>query len=225
MTIAIFWNGLFVGFDRLWESFQELFDCRFLVHADRGGIRAHERAAENAGGPMRDVVALELIEQRQLYLRLLRDRRESYLVFFTLLPQSSPETLWHTSEFASESTMTARSRRSKFDAFFRSAEPTAHHRLHVHDRRPIDRLDRSDAQAAAVDRADDDRMQSERIRPVGRPRREHAGQRIVQLGSRMDLQGPAMRLVEPRDDAPSAPCFGASFLSFSTDAITPIGRS
>lgn len=43
-------------------------------------------------------------------------------------------------------------------------------------------------------------MKSQRIWPVGRPGREDAGQRIAQLGSWMDLESPAMRLVEPGDD-------------------------
>ena len=106
MAIAVFARRRFDVLYRFGKSFQEFSDRGFLVHADRRSIGAHERAAENAGGPMRDVVPLELVEQRQLDLRLLRDRRESDLLLFTLLPKSSAETLWHTSEFASESTMT-----------------------------------------------------------------------------------------------------------------------
>ena len=167
MAIAVFTGRRFEVFYRFGKSFQEFSDRGFPVHADCRGIGAHERAAENASGPMRDVFTLELVEQRQLDLRLLRDRRESDLLLFTLLPKSSAETFWHTSEFASESTMTARSRRSKFDAFFRSAEPTAHHRLDVDDRRAVDRLDRPDAETAALDRVDNDRMKSQRIWSVG----------------------------------------------------------
>ena len=106
MAIAVFTGRRFEVFYRFGKSFQEFSDRGFLVHADCRGIGAHERAAENASGPMRDVFTLELVEQRQLDLRLLRDRRESDLLLFTLLPKSSAETLWHTSEFASESTMT-----------------------------------------------------------------------------------------------------------------------
>lgn len=116
MAVAVF--GRLLGFDRLWESFQEFLDRDFLVYVNRRGIRPDERPAENAGGPVGDVVPLELFEQRQLDLRLLRDGCESYILLFTLEPKSSAEILRHTSEFASESTMTRALLRSKFDAFF-----------------------------------------------------------------------------------------------------------
>jgi hypothetical protein len=58
-------------------------------------VGANERAAEYAGGPLRDVIPLQGFEQRQLDLGLLRDGNQIDLLLFTPLAQSSAETLRH----------------------------------------------------------------------------------------------------------------------------------
>jgi len=61
-------------------------------------------------------------------------------------------------------------------------------RLDVDDGRSVDRLDRTDAQAVAVDRAHGDRVKPQRVGPIRRARREHAGQRVARVGSRVRLR-------------------------------------
>ncbi len=124
------------------------------------------------------------------------------------------------------------------------------HRLDIDDRRSVDRFDRSNTQAIAVDRVDDDGMETERVRPVRGPRRENAGERIPFVGSRVDLKNIAPCTMKPGDDddlvangdtlspsaahertsshasgAPSRPCFGALLRALSADRIVPTGRS
>ena len=55
---------------------------------------------KDARRPVRHVVSLQRLQQRQTNLRLLRDRREGNLLSFTPLAQSSAETLRHAAHLA-----------------------------------------------------------------------------------------------------------------------------
>src|SRR5918993_2690890 len=74
----------------------ELANRRIGVEVQRIRVRADEGAPEDAGRPMRYVVALEILEQRQLDLCLFGDRDQSNLLLFTVPAQSGAKTLVHT---------------------------------------------------------------------------------------------------------------------------------
>jgi hypothetical protein len=73
----------------------EVADNRVRIQVERVCIGADEGAAEDAGRPMRNVIALEVLEQRQLDLRLFGDRGQSNLLLFTVPAQSGAKTLVH----------------------------------------------------------------------------------------------------------------------------------
>jgi hypothetical protein len=79
---------------------EEFADDDVGLEADGMRVGANEGAAKNALGPARKIVPLQGFEERELDLRLLRDRREGYLLFFTPLAQSSAKTLWHAAHLA-----------------------------------------------------------------------------------------------------------------------------
>src|SRR5579859_670117 len=60
-------------------------------------------------------------------------------------------------------------------------------RLDVDDRGAVERLDRADAQAGAVDRADRDRVQADRVGAIRRAGGEHAGERVAAIRARVNL--------------------------------------
>ena len=64
---------------------QEFADDDVGLEGDRVGVGANEGAAKNARRPARDVIPLQPFQERQLDLRLLRDRGESNLLSFTPL--------------------------------------------------------------------------------------------------------------------------------------------
>lgn len=73
-------------------------------------------------------------------------------------------------------------------------------RFHIDDRCPIDRLEAPDVDAGAVDVEDRHRVNAERIRPVLRPRGEHAPHGPARIAARMHSQDGPVRQVQPRDD-------------------------
>src|SRR5438552_288983 len=81
-----------------------------------------------------------------------------------------------------------------------SPDRSAHRRLEVDDRGPVDRLDRPDEQPVLLDRPYDHRMEAQRVRSVRRSRREDARQRVLRGAARMNLEDVAARLMEPCDD-------------------------
>src|SRR5437660_4107776 len=81
---------------------QEFADDAVRLEADGVGVGADERATKDAGRPMRDIVAFQRFEQRQLDLRLFRDRNESNLLSFTPLAQSGAETFRHAAHLAGQ---------------------------------------------------------------------------------------------------------------------------
>src|SRR5207244_3161665 len=65
------------------------------LKADGLRVRADERAAENSRGPMRHLVAFELLEQRLMNLRPLGDGRERHAFPLALTTQTSTKTFMH----------------------------------------------------------------------------------------------------------------------------------
>ena len=76
-------------------GFQELADDNVRFKANRGRVGADERAAKDAAGPLRHVVALEGFEKRHPDLGLVRDAREGNLLLFAPLAQPCAEILRH----------------------------------------------------------------------------------------------------------------------------------
>src|SRR6185503_19947144 len=74
------------------------------------------------------------------------------------------------------------------------------HRLHVHHRRPVDRLDGPDPEPRAHDAAHGHGVEADRVRPVGRARGEHAVEPVPGIVARVDVEHVALPLVEPGDD-------------------------
>ena len=67
---------------------QELLEDDRRLETDGVGVAANEGATKNPEGPVRDVVALEVLEQGRFDLRLLGDGRKRNLLLFTPLAQS-----------------------------------------------------------------------------------------------------------------------------------------
>src|SRR5262249_32088321 len=82
-------------FDRIGIPLEKLADDDVGIKTDCERIGADERPTENPRRPVRDVVALQLFEQRYLDFRLLRNRAQSNLLFFTTLAQTSAEFFKH----------------------------------------------------------------------------------------------------------------------------------
>ena len=125
------------------------------------------------------------------------------------------------------------------------------HRLDVDDRRAVYRFERMDVKAAArVDPEHRDLVQPDRIRAIGRSRREDARQWPGAIAARMHFEHSTIRLMQPgeyenrvpRGQAahragksvldssqaaapPSSPCFGASSRLRSGERTTPINCS
>jgi hypothetical protein len=74
------------------------------------------------------------------------------------------------------------------------------HRLDVHHWRAIDRFNRANPQPIPVDRADDNRVKTQRVRPIRRSGGKDTGKRIARVGSRMHLENVAPCPMKPRDD-------------------------
>src|SRR5215203_673346 len=74
----------------------ELSDRRVGVQVERVGVRPDEGPAEDTRGPMRYVVALEILEQRQLDFCLFGDGDQSNFSVFTVPAQSGAKTFVHT---------------------------------------------------------------------------------------------------------------------------------
>ena len=87
-----------------------------------------------------------------------------------------------------------------FETGGRARRFSAQDGLDVDDGRAVDRLQRSHLELEPVDPADRDAMEPERVRPIGRPRREHARQRSARVVARVDLQDVSLRLVQPGHD-------------------------
>src|SRR6185295_18342983 len=68
-------------------------DVGVEIHCARVG--ADERTAEDSRGPLRHVVALQRVEERELDLRLLRDRDQGNLLLLAPFAHSRAETLSH----------------------------------------------------------------------------------------------------------------------------------
>ena len=83
---------------------QKLADDDVGLEVDGMRIGADEGTTKNARRPARHVVSLQRFEQRQLDFRPLRDRGEGNLLSFTLLAQSSAETLSHAGHLAGRET-------------------------------------------------------------------------------------------------------------------------
>ena len=79
----------------VWIELQEFAQGFVGIEPDHVRIRAEIRLAEDPAGPVRDVVALEPVEQRELDLGLLGDGCQSNLALFAPLPQSGAETFRH----------------------------------------------------------------------------------------------------------------------------------
>src|SRR4029077_12564095 len=72
--------------------------------------------------------------------------------------------------------------------------------LEVENRGAVDRFECGNVDPGRrLDRRDRDAMESDRIRPVRRARREHSGQRPSPVATRADLKDVARTLVEPGD--------------------------
>src|SRR5258707_12693052 len=82
-------------FDWVWIHLEEFLHHDIRIEAYRMRVGPDERSAENPRRPMRNVVALECIEQRLLDLGALGDRGQSNLLFFTPPAQSRAETVRH----------------------------------------------------------------------------------------------------------------------------------
>src|SRR5262245_4313179 len=110
-----------------------------------------------------------------------------------------------------EEEVRVRSVRSECDVSFGSSRAQAlflcarDHGLDVDNRSSVDRFDGSDPQAILRDRADDDRMETQRIRPVFGARREYAANRVSRVGPRMNAKDVAAPSVEPSDDEDFVP--------------------
>src|SRR4030095_8503089 len=70
----------------------------------------------------------------------------------------------------------------------------------AHEWLAVDGFDRPDAQPQPVDGAYGDGMQTERIRPIRRPRREDAGDRIARIRPRPHLVDVAASSIQPGND-------------------------
>ena len=77
---------------RIGMDFQELGDDRVGIEADGVRVGSQVRAAENPAWPLRDVVSLQRLEQRQFDLGLFRDRAERDPFLLAHGPKASTET-------------------------------------------------------------------------------------------------------------------------------------
>jgi hypothetical protein len=73
------------------KPLREFADDFVGVQSNRFGVRTHERAAENAGGPPRDIVAFEGFEERAADLGVVRDRFQGDLATLAFEPQAGTE--------------------------------------------------------------------------------------------------------------------------------------
>src|SRR5262245_61081408 len=76
-------------------NFQELVKRLVRIEADHLRIRTDVRSPEDSGRPLRDVVHLEALEQRDLDLGTLGNRNETDLSFFAALAQPGAEAVSH----------------------------------------------------------------------------------------------------------------------------------
>ena len=90
------------GVYRLRVEVEELADDGVGLEVDELRVGADEGSAENTGRPMRHVVPFQTFQQRQADLRLVGNRSEGDLLSFTLLAQSSAETLGHGADLAGQ---------------------------------------------------------------------------------------------------------------------------
>ena len=72
---------------------EKIADDGIGLEADGVRVGADERATEDSRGPVREIVPLEPLQERQLYLRLVGDRRERDLLSFAAVAESRAETL------------------------------------------------------------------------------------------------------------------------------------
>src|SRR5262245_37211618 len=82
-------------FNRVRIQVQKLANDDIWLETDGLGVRANECPAKNTGRPMRDVAALEGLEQGDFDFRLLSDRRESNLLLFPAFAQACAKTVRH----------------------------------------------------------------------------------------------------------------------------------
>ena len=81
-----------------------------------------------------------------------------------------------------------------------SAKVDSERRLDVHDGRPVERLDRPDAQPISLDRPNRHAVQPQRVRPVRGTSREDSRHPIPLVGPGTHAKHVAPRAVQPRDD-------------------------
>ena len=87
-------------FNRIRVELEELSDDDGGVEADGLRVRTDESPTKDARRPMRHIISLERLQEGNVDLRLLSDRREGNLLSFTLLAQSSAETFRHAAHLA-----------------------------------------------------------------------------------------------------------------------------
>src|SRR5262249_45796255 len=85
-------------------------------------------------------------------------------------------------------------------AFPLALETAIEHRFDIDDWRFVDRFDGVDAKARRRFRLDDRHaMNADRVRPIRRPRAEHAATWLSQIVARMDVERTAVRSIQPRE--------------------------
>jgi hypothetical protein len=83
------------GLRRVGIALEKLANHGVGVEIDGSRVGADERAAKDSRGPLRHVVALQRVEERELDLGLLRNRDQGNLLLFSPFAHSCAETLSH----------------------------------------------------------------------------------------------------------------------------------